>query len=76
MDFTKDVTITDDGMLRWKSNDMIPNDYVLEYLQANGCNIDIEKCAKQREIEIRNILHLISDGIRNYVPFYYNFGFQ
>lgn len=55
---------------------MIPDDYVLEYLQANGYNIDIKKCVKQREVEIRNILHLISDGIRNYIPFYYNFGFQ
>ena len=69
MDWKEQVYIDNDGNLRWKSNDSMPCDNVLEYFCFDlGYEIDIKKCARQREIEIREKLHEYAEKLRNYIP--------
>ena len=56
------------GFVRWIANDRIPSDIILEYFEQLGYPVDTKKCARQREIEIRNTLHQYADWLRNYIP--------
>lgn len=69
MDWTNKIYVDEKGIIRWKYNDYVPCDNMLEYFCNDlGYSINIKQCAKQRETEIRDALKTYAERIRNFIP--------
>lgn len=55
--FKEDATVSPEGIVRWKSNNSIPPEEMLEKMCYGGCKFDFDACEELRKDEERNWLN-------------------